>query len=125
MVRTRRCRYILLMILWLFLAAGEVKADAGPKLLLVVLTRVDLKELGTGNYPYFQRVLTQGQVGLVSIRVAGRLTPEKVYQELRGTHPSLTGASLRTAFLGNADLPWKPNRSAKKMIQEQTIGVLP
>jgi hypothetical protein len=58
-------------------------------------------------------------VGLVSIRVAGRLTPEKVYQELREGSSGLTEASLRTAFFGNADLPWRPNRSAKILISDE------
>lgn len=136
MIRIRRYCCFLLLLLWLLLGtAGVAKANPDPKLVLVVLTRVDFTDLGRGDYPYFQRLLAQGQVGLVSIRVPGRLTPEKVYQAISATPSGLTGSqgshqetgllgsALRragkgTVFLGNADLPWKPKRGAKTMISD-------
>ncbi|NLM37706.1 MAG: hypothetical protein GX202_06235, partial [Firmicutes bacterium] len=110
--------------------AAQVPA---AKLVMVNLTRVDFSDFNTADYPYLQWLLTEGQVGLVMLQVAGRLTPEKVYPVLNGGFSGgtrgeeaaggLIGSSLRqagkrTAFLGNADLPWQPNRSAKNLLAD-------
>ncbi|HHT48376.1 MAG TPA: hypothetical protein GXZ98_03670 [Firmicutes bacterium] len=123
------------LILFLLVLAVQPVAGAGPppraKLILVNLTRVAFADFDTGNYPHLQQLLTEGQLGLVSVRVTGRLTPEKIYQAVsrgasdpnQGFYPEqgrigtlLRQAGKRLAFLGNADLPWQVNRRAQLMI---------
>ncbi|HEY8392922.1 MAG TPA: hypothetical protein VIL83_09360 [Capillibacterium sp.] len=125
---------LLVFILYVCFPFSVAGAPPGAKLILVNLTRVAFPDFDTGDYPYLQRLLTEGQIGLVSVRVAGKLTPEKVYQKVGMSasdplnegffpEPGLIGTALRqvgkrTAFFGNADLPWKTNRTAKLMISD-------
>ncbi len=129
------CCLLLVFILSVLFPLSAVGAGTqpGPKLILVNLTPVAFSDFDTGDYPHLRQLLTGGQIGLVSVRAPGKLTPEKVYQRVstsapdlnRGSFPEmgligtvLRQAGKRTAFLGNADLPWKANRTAKLMISD-------
>lgn len=135
MIKNKGCRWFLffLLIVVFPLPAAAIGRSPAAKLVLVNLTRVDFADFDTADYPCLQRILTQGQVGLVVVPVAGRLTPEKVFtafsavstpgegkrEPVRGKLGSrLRQAGLRTAFLGNADLPWQPNRSARIFLSD-------
>lgn len=127
--------WLLVLILAVVAPFFATVTGAPPRrrLILVNLTRVAFSDFDTGDYPHLQQLLTEGQIGLVSVRVTGKLTPEKVYQRVSMSAPGfsqglfpemgLVGTALRqagkrTAFLGNADLPWKTNRMAKLMISD-------
>lgn len=135
MIKNKGCRWLLLFFLFTVFAFPAVATGKtpDPKLVLVNMTRVDFADFNTADYPYLQRLLTRGQVGLAVVRVEGRFTPEKVYPALNrvpsggvgNQEPTLgmIGSSLRragkqTAFLGNADLPWQPNRAAKILLSD-------
>lgn len=135
MIKNKGCRWFIFLFLPAVLALSPPVAGQAPgaRLVLVNVTRVDFTDFNTADYPYLQRLLTEGQVGLAVVRVAGRLTPEKVYLALNGASAGggageenasgvigsrLRQAGKRTAFLGNADLPWRPNRSAKNLLSD-------
>lgn len=138
MINKKGCSLFLVICFLVFfpLTAGAHGEPAGAKVVLANLTRVDFADFNTGDYPHLQRLLTQGHVGLVTVRVKGRLTTEKVYRALSaapaggggeegGAWSALgtLGALLRqggkqTAFLGNADLPWQPNRAARILFSD-------
>ena len=123
MIKNKGYRWLLLFLLIAVFPDPPVATVAatsrnlGSKLILVNLTRVDFADFNTVDYPYLQRLLTQGQVGLAVVRVAGGTTPGKIYLALNGALPGRVGeqdsalgvigstlrqAGKQTAFLGNA-----------------------
>ena len=70
MIKNKGCRWLLLFFLFTVFAFPAVATGKtpDPKLVLVNMTRVDFADFNTADYPYLQRLLTQGQVGLAVVR---------------------------------------------------------
>lgn len=137
-LKQKHCLWLICLLL-LLLRPASVEADEQaqePKLILLNLARVDFSDLTTPLYPNFEFLLANGGVGLISTRIEGALTPEKVYTTLISssavlpisaglpTVQGLIGSALhqagkKTAALGHSDLPWRVNQSARLMLADR------
>jgi len=131
------CWLSLAFLLLFSSTAVDGRAEAPEiRVILLNLARADFTDLTATHYPNFQWLLANGGCGLVSTRMEGALTPEKVYLAFSSgrdlffsstglvTDPQgMIGAVLhregkKTALLGNADLPWEINRKVRLMLAD-------
>ena len=131
----KSCYFLFLLMMLFLFSPAEAYSDSTQKekLIFINLTRIDYSDLTACLYPNIKYLLENGGVGLVSTRVQGKLTPEKVYSAIGSvsspmavntyTTNGLIGLALhqegkKTAVLGNADLPWQINRAARIMVAD-------
>ncbi|NLW55379.1 MAG: hypothetical protein GX050_01935, partial [Firmicutes bacterium] len=134
----KRRWWLLLVFLLLLRPTGVAAEGQAPeaRMILLNLARVDFSDLTAASCPNFRWLLANGGVGLVSTRIEGALTPEKVYTTLSSgrdlllssaafaTDQGLIGSALhragkKTALLGNSDLPWKANQYIRLMLADR------
>jgi hypothetical protein len=145
--RRRCCRFsISLICVWLLSVSLHASSFAAitpsphhsntptPRLTLVVLDRIDFRDLLAADAPTLKRLMNEGAVGLISPRVVGALTSESAYVTIGAGTPAaadeqrpptislLSRWDGKNIFYGNMAAVRETNRREATLAQPGLLG---
>ncbi len=107
--RRRFCFSISLICIWLLFVSLPASSFAAippplhpsntpsPRLTLIVIDRIDFRDLLAANAPTLKRLMNEGAVGLISPRVVGALTSESACVTIGAGTPAVADEQAREA----------------------------